>query len=304
MPSFIRLTLRSMMQSNSAVRPRRSLLFVPGLRPDMFAKALNSGADIVCIDMEDAVARNRKDEGRALTLPLFKSKTHPHVEQMVRINGLSTPDGLKDLTAIIESDAPPPAIMIPKIKSPEEVQLIETLLSTGPARAIRFCVIIETNQGLERAVEIARSSPRIDSMILGAVDMSADLRCEKAWEPLLYTRSRLVHAAASAGIDLLDVPYLNLDDPEGLRKEATGCAKLGFTGKASIHPNQIPIIHEAFTPDAKILEKARKVCAAFEQDTTGLVVVDGELIELPVVRSMYRMLAIAERLAVPAQAKG
>lgn len=299
MPSFIRFSLLSMMQSNNAIRPRRSLLFVPGLRPDMFAKALNSGADIVCIDMEDAVARNRKDEGRALTLPLFKNKTHPHVEQMVRINGLSTPDGLKDLTAIIESAAPPPAIMIPKIKSPEEVQLIETLLSSGPARAVRFCVIIETNQGLERAVEIARSSQRIDSMILGAVDMSADLRCEKAWEPLLYTRSRLVHAAASAGIDLLDVPYLNLDDPEGLRKEATGCARLGFTGKASIHPNQIPIIHEAFTPDAKILEKARKVCAAFEHDTTGLVVVDGELIELPVVRSMYRMLAIAERLTSP-----
>ena len=296
MPSFIRFSLKSMMQSSNAIRPRRSLLFVPGLRPDMYAKALNSGADIVCIDMEDAVARSRKDEGRALTLPLFKSKTHPHVEQMVRINGLSTPDGLKDLTAIIESAAPPPAIMIPKIKSPEEVQLIETLLSAGPARAIRFCVIIETNQGLERAVEIARSSSRIDSMILGAVDMSADLRCEKSWEPLLYTRSRLVHAAASAGIDLLDVPYLTLEDPEGLRKEATGCAKLGFTGKASIHPNQIPIIHEAFTPDAKTVAKARKVCAAFEQDTTGLVVVDGELIELPVVRSMYRVLAIAERL--------
>ncbi len=295
MPSFIRFSLLSMMQSNNAIRPRRSLLFVPGLRPDMYAKALNSGADIVCIDMEDAVARSRKDEGRALTLPLFKNKTHPHVEQMVRINGLSTLDGLKDLTAIIESDAPPPAIMIPKIKSPEEVQLIETLLSSGPARTIRFCVIIETNQGLERAVEIARSSQRIDSMILGAVDMSADLRCEKAWEPLLYTRSRLVHAAASAGIDLLDVPYLSLDDPEGLRKEAMGCAKLGFTGKASIHPNQISIIHAAFTPDAKTIEKARKVCAAFEQDSTGLVVVDGELIELPVVRSMYRVLAIAER---------
>jgi citrate lyase beta subunit len=246
--------------------------------------------------MEDAVARSRKDEGRALTLPLFKNRTHPQVEQMVRINGLSTPDGLKDLTAIIESASPPPAIMIPKIRSAEEIQILESLLSSGPARAIRFCVIIETNQGLERAIEIAKSSTRIDSMILGAVDMSADLRCEKAWEPLLYARSRLVHAAASAGIDLLDVPYLNLDDQEGLRREATGCAKLGFTGKASIHPAQIPIIHEAFTPDARTVEKARKVCAAFEQDTTGLVVVDGELIELPVVRSMYRVLAIAERL--------
>jgi citrate lyase beta subunit len=279
------------------VRPRRSLLFVPALRPDRYLKALEVGADIVCIDMEDAVAIDRKDEGRAATLPLFRERTHPNVEKMVRINGLSTYHGLKDLQALVDSDAPPESIMIPKIRSAEEVQLIDTILSTGAARAIRFCVIIETNQGLERAVEIARSSPRIDSMILGAVDMSADLRCTKAWEPLLYARSRLVHAAASAGIDLLDVPFLNLDDPDGLGHEAQGCARLGFTGKASIHPNQIPIIHAAFTPTEAQIEKARRVCAAFEASTSGLVVVDNELIELPVVRSYYRMLAIAERTA-------
>lgn len=279
------------------IRPRRSLLFVPALRPDRYLKALEVGADIVCIDMEDAVTLERKDEGRALTLPLFTQASHPHVERMVRINALSTYHGLKDLQALIECAAPPDAIMIPKIRSAEEVELIDTLLSAGPARNIRYCVIVETNRGLERAIEIAASSPRIDSMILGAVDMSADLRCTKAWEPLLYTRSRLVHAAASAGIDLLDVPFLNLDDPEGLRQEAMGCARLGFTGKASIHPNQIPIIHEAFTPTEAQIAKARKVCAAFEESTTGLVVVDNELIELPVVRSYYRMLAIAERIA-------
>lgn len=109
-------------------------------------------------------------------------------------------------------------------------------------------------------------------------------------------RSRLVHAAASAGIDLLDVPYLNLDDPQGLEAEAKACQRLGFTGKASIHPNQVGIINGVFTPDAKTMEKAREVCAAFKADTTGLVVVDGELIELPVVRSYYRVLAIAERI--------
>ncbi|HEU5284724.1 MAG TPA: CoA ester lyase [Burkholderiales bacterium] len=286
-----------MNQIDHAVRPRRSLLFVPGLRPDRFAKALDSGADIVCVDMEDAVALPRKDEGRALALPLFRDAGHPQVEKMARINGLATLHGLKDLQAILEAEAPPPSIMIPKVKSAAEIQLIEALLSTGPAREIRFCVIIETNQGLEHALEIAQASPRIDSMILGAVDMSAELRCQKAWEPLLYTRSRLVHAAASAGIDLLDVPYLNLDDPEGLQAEAQACQRLGFTGKASIHPNQIPIINAAFTPDEKTIEKARKVCAAFERDNTGLVVVDNELIELPVVRSYYRVLAIAERLA-------
>jgi citrate lyase beta subunit len=283
--------------SKIEARPRRSLLFVPGLRPDRYHKALDSGADVVCIDLEDAVAGPRKAEARELTMPLFKQDTHPHVERMVRINALSTPDGLKDLTAMIESDSPPPSIMIPKIRSAEEVQLIDTLLSTGPAREIRFCVIVETNQALERAIEIACASERIDSLILGAVDMSADLRCKKAWEPLLYTRSRLVHATASAGIDLLDVPYLDLEDADGLREEASRCADLGFTGKASIHPKQLSIIHSAFTPDEATIERARQICAAFENDDTGLVVIDGELIELPVVRSMYRVLAIAERVA-------
>lgn len=279
-----------------SIRPRRSLLFVPGLRPDRYRKALEAGADIVCVDIEDAVALDRKAEARAMTLPLFAEGDDANSERMLRINGMSTPDGLKDLQAIIESDAPPPSIMIPKIRAPEEIELLDTLLSTGKTRKIRFCVIVETNRGLERAHEIARASSRIDSMILGAVDMSADLRCRKSWEPLLYTRSRLVHAAAGAGIDLLDVPYLNLDDLDGLREEAARCADLGFTGKASIHPKQLPVIHAAFTPDEATVEKAKKVCAAFENDKSGLVMVDGELIELPVVRSMYRVLAIAERI--------
>ena len=278
------------------IRPRRSLLFVPALRPDRFAKALDSGADIVCTDMEDATPRDRKDEGRALVLPLFKNITHPHVEWMARINSLSTADGLKDLTAIIESDAPPPSIMVPKVRSAEEIQLLDQLL-IGRASAIRYCIIIETNQGLERVMDIARASPRIDSMIMGGVDMSADLRCAKEWEPLLYARSRIVHAAATAGIDLLDVPYLNLEDEAGLREETMRAAKLGSTGKASIHPKQIGIINDVFSPSAEVIEKAKKVCATFENEKSGLVVIDGELIELPVVRTSYRILAIAERLA-------
>jgi (S)-citramalyl-CoA lyase len=285
-----------MSRPESTIRPRRSLLFVPGLRPDRYEKALDAGADIVCVDLEDAVALDRKDEGRNLTLPLFGQSTHPQVERMVRINSIATLHGLKDLQAILESSTPPPSLMIPKVKSAEEIQLLDTILSTALTQHIRFCVIIETNQGLERALEIARASDRIDSLILGGVDMSADLRCQKAWEPLLYTRSRLVHAAASAGIDLLDVPYLNLDDPDGLRQEAQGCARLGFTGKASIHPNQLAIIHEAFTPTAAQIARAKKCVAAFEQSPTGLVVVDNELLELPVIRSMRRILAIAERV--------
>ena len=120
-----------MSRPESTIRPRRSLLFVPGLRPDRYAKALDAGADIVCVDLEDAVALDRKDEGRKLTLPLFGQATHPQVERMVRINSISTLHGLKDLQAILESLAPPPSLMIPKVKSAEEIQLLDTILSTA-----------------------------------------------------------------------------------------------------------------------------------------------------------------------------
>lgn len=277
------------------VRPRRSLLFVPGLRPERYAKALESGADVVCIDLEDAVALPKKAEARELTFPLFAQDSHPEVEKMVRINALSTLDGLKDLQKLLECGAPPAAIMIPKVRAAAEIELLDRLLQ-GSCRQLRFCVIIETNDGLHNVLAIAKSSARIDSMILGAVDMSADLRCEKSWEALLYARSRLVHAAASAGIDLLDVPFLALEDTDGLRRESEASARLGFTGKAAIHPNQLPTINAAFTPSEVFLAKARKCVAAFQAEPSGLVVVDGELIELPVIRSMQRAIVIAERV--------
>ena len=283
------------------IRPRRSLLFVPGLRPDRFAKALDSGADIVCVDIEDAVPLPRKEEARGLTFPLFEIDRpahleNPDIETMVRINPLSTPDGLRDILALRDRARPPAALMLAKPGSAEEIRLYDELLQ-GSCANIRFHVIIESTDGLANVMEIANASPRIDSLLFGAVDMSADLRAEKTWETLLYARSRVVHAAARYGLDLLDVPYLNLDDADGLRKEAEMSSALGFTGKASIHPKQIGPINEVFSPSPELIDRARRILAAFEKDTTGLLVVDGELIERPVIRSMERVLAIAGHLA-------
>ena len=201
------------------IRPRRSLLFVPGLRPDRFAKALNAGADIVCVDIEDAVALPRKQEARELTMPLFAAPAPDNVETMVRINPLSSEEGLKDILALKECDAPPAAIMIAKPGSAAEIALYDELLS-GTCSHIRFHVIIESTDGLANVDEIARSSDRIDSLLFGAVDMSADLRAAKKWETLLYARSRVVHAAARYNHDLLDVPWLDLEDQDGLAVEA------------------------------------------------------------------------------------
>lgn len=282
---------------DGVVRPRRSLLFVPGLRPDRFLKALNAGADIVCVDIEDAVPLERKEEARDLTYPLFTepSKESGSIETMVRINPLSTTEGLKDVLALRECATPPEALMLAKTGFAAEIKLYDELLQ-GNCADIRFHVIIESTDGLENVMEIAQASPRIDSLLFGAVDMSADLRAEKSWETLHYARSRVAHAAARYDLDLLDVPFLNLDDQNGLRNEAEMSHALGFTGKASIHPKQIAIINDVFSPSPELVERAKLILAAFEKDETGLVVVDGELIERPVIRSMSRVVAIADHL--------
>ena len=158
-------------------------------------------------------------------------------------------------------------------------------------------MIIETNAGLESAFEIAQSSSRIEALYFGGVDMSAELRCKNSWETLIYARSKLVHAAANAGIDAIDVPYLDLEDPEGMQQEAILARDLGFSGKGSIHPKQIPILNEVFTPEPARVEHAQKILKAFEDADTGLVVVEGKLIEKPVLREMQRILAVHSRVS-------
>jgi (S)-citramalyl-CoA lyase len=278
----------------SAVQPRRSLIFTPGNRPDMFPKALRTGADIITVDLEDAIAPQHKDEAREKTLTLFADMPETGgVECVVRINTIRSADGLKDLSAIIAADTPPDAIMLPKVKSAEEIQLIDELLIDSCAH-IRLHVIIETNDGLYRCYDIAKSSARIDSLLFGAVDMAAELRVEPVWGPLFRARSQLVHAAAGAGLDLIDVPFLDLEDMAGLKEEAERCAALGFTGKGAIHPKQIATLNEAFSPSEAQIDYARRVIKAFEEGDSGLVLIDNKLIEKPVLRSMYRILAVAD----------
>ena len=278
------------------VRPRRSFIFTPGLKPAMYPKALASGADIVCVELEDGIAPKDKDAARANALALFtEPQADDGVERVVRINCLREAFGLADVTAVLHTDTPPPALMLPKVKTPEEIVWLDDLLSER-GHDTRLHVIIETNAGLEAVQEIARASSRIDALFFGGVDMAAELRCTNAWEPLLYARSRIVHAAASAGLDVLDVPWLDLDDPEGMKVEAARSRDLGFSGKGSVHPKQIGILNNVFTPDDAAITHARRIIEAFREADTGLVVVDGRLIEKPVLREMHRILSIADRL--------
>ena len=145
-------------------------------------------------------------------------------------------------------------------------------------------------------MDIARCSNRIDALFFGGVDMAAELRCRNTFESLLYARSRVVHAAASVGIDAIDVPWLDLEDPQGMVREAEQVRDLGFSGKGSIHPKQISAINDVFTPDEAAVARARRILDEFKAADTGLVVIDGKLIEKPVLREMERIIAIAERV--------
>ena len=277
-------------------RPRRSFIFAPGLRPDMYPKALVSGADIVCIELEDGIAPKDKSVARKRALALFHSpQADDGVERIVRINSMRERFGIEDVQAILASETPPPALMMPKVRTPDEVIQLDSLL-TEAGHHTSLHVIIETNEGLEAAYEIAHCSERIEAMFFGGVDMAAELRCKNAWEPLLYARARVVHAAASAGLDVIDVPYLDLNDPEGMRVEAEQARDMGFAGKGSIHPGQIAALNEVFTPSEAQIGRARRIIAEFEVADTGLVLIDGKLIEKPVLREMHRIVAIADRM--------
>jgi len=279
------------------VVPRRSFIFAPGLKPEMYPKALASGADIVCVELEDGIAPKDKDAARRNTMALFaEPQADDDVERIVRINCLREAFGLADVQAVLDADTPPPALMLPKVRTPDEVIWLDNLL-TERGHDTRLHIIIETNPGLEAVHDIARASSRIDALFFGGVDMAAELRCKNAWEPLLYARSRVVHAAASIGVDAIDVPFLDLEDPDGMKREAELARDLGFSGKGSIHPKQIPILNDVFTPDQAKVERAGRIIKAFEDADTGLVVIDGKLIEKPVLREMHRVLAISARVS-------
>ena len=286
----------NLMNSNK-INVRRSFIFTPGLKPEMFPKAIASGADMVCIELEDGIAIKDKDEARKNTIDALKNlEVKNGVELVVRVNCQRTKFGLLDLEAFISSKLPIKALMLPKVKTPEEITFIDNLL-TDCGLDTDLHVIMETNQALENIYDIAHSSKRIVALYFGGVDMAAELRVPNSYENLVYARSKLVHAGASVGVDVIDVPYLDLEDMNGMKKEAELVRNLGFTGKGSIHPKQINILNKVFTPSEEEITKAKKIIDRFNASDTGLVVIDGKLIEKPVLREMQRRILVAEKIS-------
>jgi citrate lyase beta subunit len=267
----------------------RSLLFAPGLEERKLQKALGAGADAVVADLEDAVPAGEKEAARAVARRVLEGRATRSLVA-VRPNAVGTAHWEADLEAVsgLELDA----LVLPKA-TPEAVT---ALGPDGPP----VIAIVETALGLRQAFETARL-PRVAALVLGAVDLGAELGLEPRADGLevLYARSQLVVDSAAAGIGSpFDLVHLDIRDDEGLEAEARLARSLGFRGKACIHPAQIEIVNRVFSPTEEEQEHARRVIEAYEHalaDGRGVVALDGEMIDLPVVERARRVLAETER---------
>lgn len=263
----------------------RSMLFVPGARPDRFAKAAASGADAVCIDLEDAVAPDRKASARIETLAYFKSGAPAGVG--LRVNALKSIEGLRDVVALAESGARPAFIMIPKVAGAAEVLQLRAVLGAG---APPIWPLMETPESFFAILEIARATGEAGGIMFGGADFSSSIGADMSFDALHAARSAIVAAAALAGCATMDVPFLDLKDEAGLRTETVRVRGLGFLGRAAIHPAQIAIINEVFTPSAEEISKAERIAAAYEAAAGGAALLEGKLIEKPILKAAERAL--------------
>ena len=271
------------------MRPTRSWLFTPGSRADRFAKAAEIGANVLIIDLEDAVAPSDKASARATALNYLSEPAAKTTQRALRINGLDTQAGIADLDALLESGAAPDFLVLPKADSPGHLHILDRLLAVRKPET-RLIGLIESARGLAAVEATAAATPRLFGLMLGAADMAADLGTATAWPPLAAVRSRLVLACALAGVMPIDSPFFDVHDMDGLSRETADAVAFGFLAKAAIHPGQVGPINQALTPSNKAIEHAKAVLAA---NMKGVGVVDGQMIDEAVARKARRVLAAA-----------
>jgi (S)-citramalyl-CoA lyase len=267
----------------------RGWLFTPGTRPERFAKALDAGADVLIIDLEDAVAPADKDGARATALKYLAMPGEGGIARALRINALDTAVGLTDLSALLASPATPDFVVLPKTESAAHLRILDRLL-TRSGKTARLVGLIESASGLAAVETISTATPRLHSLMFGAADMAADLAAATAWEPLFGARSRLVAACALGGVLAIDAPFFNVHDEAGLKEAVAAAVALGFGAKAAIHPAQIGVINAALTPTAEAVEKARAILA---ENAKGVGTIDGQMIDEAIARKARRTLAAA-----------
>ncbi|WP_395993735.1 HpcH/HpaI aldolase/citrate lyase family protein [Actinomadura sp. 9N215] len=268
----------------------RSMLFTPATSAEKFASAHRSGADVAVVDLEDAVAEAYKDSARKECRRFFTGRGAERGQaEALRINPLTTVHGLLDLLALCEFDPKPDVIVVPKVEAPRDIEIVESILSSV-SYAPDLAAILETPKGLERASDIAQSSPRMRALVFGSADYSFAIGASRDWASLYAARARIVNTAYCAGIDCVDAPVFDYHDVETLAHESVLDRNMGFSGKAAIHPSQVPLINERFSPDPETIELARQIVAASEANSGNATSVGGMMIGRPFVSAAMALL--------------
>jgi citrate lyase beta subunit len=284
------------------MRPRRALLYVPGNDLKKITKAAGLDVDGVILDLEDGVAANRKDEARGTILEALKTVDFGSSERLVRINPFYTQRAEHDLTAVLPGK--PDAIVVPKANTAEIIKETDRLISAAESElgfekgSIGIIALIESGIAFINLASICAASSRLQGLILGAEDLCADTGITRTpgAQELLFARSALVMHAAAFGLQSIDIVQTNFTNNELLQAECKTGSELGFTGKQIIHPAQVEITQEAFTPSTEAIEKAQKIMEGSQiaqADGMGAYSLDGEMVDLPVVKRAETILSRA-----------
>lgn len=271
---------------------RRSMLFIPGNTPSLLMNGDILGADSVILDLEDAVSPGEKDSARILVRNVLRHLNYKGCEIIIRINPVDTNYWKKDLDALIPEK--PDMIMLPKVNGPEDVVLVSKYIAEIEKRCgmaentVKIITLLETALGIENAFLIGGVDKRVTAMFLGGEDLTADLRCKRTKEgdEILYSRSRIVMAARACCVDVYDTPFTDVEDIDGLYKDAYFAKGLGFTGKSSISPRHVEAINEVFSPTQADIDYAHEVLAVIEEakkQGRGVVSLRGKMIDAPIV---------------------
>ncbi|HEV2666279.1 MAG TPA: CoA ester lyase [Blastocatellia bacterium] len=281
----------------------RSLLYVPGISERMILKARDSAADGLILDLEDAVAPDRKVEARATVVRSLNEIDFGGKEIIVRINALVTEWGLEDARAVVAVGAP--GLVIPKCESVEDVTTVAPIMQSKYHQPIggqtrKLLCLIETPRGVFASREIAESNELVAGLMFGAADLSRDLGAVLSEDEteVLFARSHVLLAARAAGVAAYDSPHFEIDDLEGLRRRCLAARNLGYDGKMVIHPSHIEIVNEIFAPTAQQIAEAERVIeamAAAQAEGRGVIRLDGKMIDQVHLEAARKVLEKAHR---------
>ncbi|MBL3552752.1 L-malyl-CoA/beta-methylmalyl-CoA lyase [Rhodovulum sulfidophilum] len=312
-------------QPTPVSRPNRCQLFGPGSRPAIFEKMAASAADVINLDLEDSVAPDDKSSARANVIQAIGDIDWGRKTLSVRINGLDTPYWYRDVVELLEQASDRlDLIMIPKVGCGADLYAVDALVTaveraTGRGKRLGFEVIIESAAGIAHVEEIAAASPRLQAMSLGAADFAASMGMQttgiggtqenyymiregaKYWsDPWHWAQTAIVAACRTHGVLPVDGPFGDFSDEEGFRAQALRSATLGMVGKWAIHPRQVALANEVFTPSGAAVDEAREILAAMEKakaEGSGATVYKGRLVDIASIKQAEVIVRQAEMIA-------